>query len=159
MVIILKKILFILLCLNLLFSLNSFSAISEVNKSDLKVKNTIYYLNDELYTGKAIAKKDRFYFKEGKANGKWITFYSNGNIKSIINWEEGKLSGKYILYESNGQKSSEAVYYQGKENGAYKTYHKNGQIRMSGQYEMGKPVGTWEYFDKNGKMTGRTVVE
>lgn len=153
-----KKNLFILV-LSLLFGLNTFSMTTEVNKSDLKVKNTTYYLNEELYTGKAVSKKDRFYFVEGKANGKWITFYSNDNIKSIINWEAGKLHGKYILYESDGTKSSEAIYFQGKENGPYKTYHKNGRLRMSGYYEMGKPIGTWEYYDSTGKLTGRTVVE
>lgn len=156
---ILKKFLFVL-TLNLLLVSNAFSVIkNEVNRSDLKVKSAVYYLNDELYTGKAVSKKDRFYFIDGRANGKWITFYNNGNIKSIINWEMGKLHGKYILYENDGTKSSEAVYFQGKENGPYKTYHKNGRLRMSGQYEMGKPIGTWEYFDNSGKLTGQTTAK
>lgn len=143
----------------LLFKLNAFSAVNEVNKNDLKVKDATYYYNEELYTGKAVIKRDRFYFLNGRAYGKWLTFYNNGNIKSIINWKDGKLHGKYILYQNDGTKSSEAIYFEGKENGPYKTYHKNGLLRMTGQYEMGKPIGTWEYFDNTGKLTGRTVVE
>lgn len=143
-----------------IFLLSNFTQAKEVNKNDLKVKGTYYYINDEeLYTGKAVFKRDRFYFKNGRATGKWITFYNNGNIKSIINWEDGKLNGKYILYEKDGTKSMETIYFNGKENGYYNSYYKNGVLRMRGQYKMGQPFGTWEYFDSTGKITGRTIVE
>lgn len=150
----------IFITINMMLNINVFAFEKIVNKSDLKIKDAHYYINEtELYTGKAVAKKDRFYFKNGRATGKWISFYNNGNIKSIINWQDGKLNGKYILYENDGTKSMETIYLNGKEDGYYNSYYSNGVLRMSGHYKLGKPVGTWEYFDKTGKITGRTIVK
>ncbi|MCI7224038.1 toxin-antitoxin system YwqK family antitoxin [Fusobacterium sp.] len=146
--------------MSLFLTMNIFAATKTVNKNDLKIKEAHYYIDEnELYTGKAVFKRDRAYFVNGRAVGKWITFYNNGNIKSITNWEDGKLNGKYILYENNGTKSMETIFFNGKENGYYNSYYENGNLRMSGYYEMGKPIGTWEYFDRTGKLTGRTVVK
>lgn len=154
-----KKIIYIFLVVsNLFFSQKIFAEENLIERRNLKVKSSIYYYNDEVYSGKAVNKRDRYYFKEGKANGQWISFYPNDNIKSIINWEDGKLTGKYIIYEENGIKMTETVYFQGKENGDYKVFHKNGKYRIKGQYSMGVPIGTWEYYDESGKLTGKTII-
>lgn len=137
----------------ILYSSNSFS--NSVLKEELKVKEPSYFYLDNLFEGKAVKDKDRFYFKAGKANGKWITFYKNGNLKSIIDWKNGKLDGKYIIYLENGNKVSETFYTEGKENGIYLAFHPNGQIRIIGQYSMSKPIGVWKFYDKFGKLIGK----
>ena len=121
-----------------IFSVTSFSE-NVIRKKDLKKVDKIYYLKNSNvpFTGKISEGKDRFYYLDGKQDGKWIEFYKNGNIKSIINWKNGRLDGKYIIYENNGMKSTEATY------------------RTKGAYSMGKPIGVWEYYDKNGKLTGK----
>lgn len=145
----------------LTFSLFSFlfAMPKEVNRKELKVKKGIYYFNDIEYTGKAKENRDIFFFENGRARGKWITFYKNGNIKSIINWENGKLNGKYILYKSDGKKSLEIIYLNGKENGEYKAFYSNGNLRIKGEYTMGKPSGSWEYFNDKGKLTGKAEIK
>lgn len=145
--------------LNFLIMSILFGKSMEVQKKDLKVRKAVYYLNDIEYTGKARDERDIFFFKNGRAKGKWITFYKNDNIKSIVNWEDGKLNGKYILYNNDGKKSLETIYLNGKENGHYLAFYSNGNLRVKGEYDMGKPIGNWEYFDKNGKLTGRTVIK
>ncbi|MBS9776002.1 MAG: toxin-antitoxin system YwqK family antitoxin [Fusobacterium sp.] len=149
-----KLVFFLSLFLN--FSSLSFSSIQ---KQDLRVEGTSYYYFDALFEGKAVEERDRYYFKTGKANGKWINFYKNGNLKSIRNWKDGKLNGKYIIYLENGNKVSEVHYTNGKENGKYILFYPNGQLRIEGQYIEGKPVGTWKYFSEDGKLTGKNILE
>ena len=139
-----------------IFSVTSFSE-NVIRKKDLKKVDKIYYLKNSNvpFTGKISEGKDRFYYLDGNQDGKWIEFYKNGNIKSIINWKNGRLDGKYIIYENNGMKSTEATYKEGKENGEYFLYYSNGSYRTKGAYSMGKPIGVWEYYDENGKLTGK----
>ena len=143
----------------LLFSVSAISNSQEIRKKDLKIVEKVYYLKDSdtPFTGKVSEGKDRLYYLNGKQDGKWISFYKNGNIKSIINWKDGKLNGKYIIYENNGMKSTETVYKDGKENGYYYLYNTNGTYRTKGAYVMGKPVGEWEYYDKNGKLKDKVI--
>lgn len=147
---------FFLLLTIFLFSLPSFSE-TVIRRKDLKKIDKVYYLKNSStpFTGKISEGKDRFYYLNGKQDGKWIEFYRNGNIKSIINWKNGKLDGKYIIYENNGMKATETIYKEGKENGEYFLYYSNGNYRTKGAYSMGKPIGTWEYYDINGKLTGK----
>ena len=145
------------LLIAILVSTNLFSNSTEVAKKDLKIIDKIYYLKstNEIFSGKVTEGRDRFYYLDGKPEGKWLEFYKSGNLKSIINWKNGKLTGKYIVYDKNGKKSTEAIYKDGKENGKYFLYYSNGNIRTKGEYENGKPIGVWEYFDKDGKLTGK----
>ena len=146
-----------MLLIAILVSTNLFSNSTEVTKKDLKIIDKIYYLKstDVFFSGRVSEGRDRFYYLDGKPEGKWLEFYKNGNLKSIINWKNGKLTGKYIVYDKNGKKSTEAIYKDGKENGKYFLYYSNGNIRTKGEYENGKPIGVWEYFDKDGKLTGK----
>ncbi len=149
------KLVFFLVLFFQIYSLN----FASIQKQDLKIKGTTYYLFDGLFEGKAVEERDRYYFKTGKADGKWINFYKNGNLKSIRNWKDGKLNGKYIIYLENGNKVSEVDYTNGKENGKYIIFYPNGQLRIMGQYFEGKPIGTWKYFNENGKLTGKSILE
>lgn len=127
----------------------------EVDYHELIEKEGESYYQEELFTGKAIDGRNRFYFQNGKATGTWLFFYKNGNIKSIESWKEGKLDGKYILYLEDGTKSMQTFYKQGKDNGNYRLYYPNGSLRVVGQYENGKPKGTWYYYNENGKLKGK----
>ena len=118
-----------IIAFSLLLSMSVFSNPMEVRKKDLKVIEKIYYLKDSEvpFTGKVSEGRDRLYYLNGRQDGKWISFYKNGNIKSIVNWKDGKLNGKYVIYESNGRKSTETIYKDGKENEFHnldKEFHK-----------------------------------
>ena len=92
-----------IIAFSLLLSVSAFSNPIEVRKKDLKVIEKIYYLKDSEipFTGKVSEGRDRLYYLNGRQDGKWISFYKNGNIKSIVNWKDGKLNGKYVIYEEN----------------------------------------------------------
>lgn len=68
------------------------------------------------------------FYKDGKQDGKWLSFYSDGKQKAIYNYKEGEFHGKYI------------------------NYFENGQVKIEGKYEKGKKVGVWKTYDNNGKL-------
>ncbi|WP_410478534.1 hypothetical protein [Pedobacter gandavensis] len=37
------------------------------------------------------------YFKEGKADGTWKTFFKSGKIKSISSFKDGKKNGEWVI--------------------------------------------------------------
>ena len=116
----------------------------------------IYLRNSSIpFTGKIKDEKDRLYYKDGKPNGKWITFFPNGNIKSIENWQNGKLNGKYIIYQENGKKVMQTRYLNGKDNGEYFLFHENGMPQVKGSFKNGKPSGIWKYYNSSGKLKGK----
>lgn len=126
----------------------------------IDINGTMYYKATLTpFSGKLTHHKDRKYYTNGKPDGKWLCFYTNGNLKSIENWKKGKLVGKYILYAKNGRKVFETTYINGKDNGEYYMYYPDGQLQVKGQFKIGVPTGTWSFYNQNGKLTGKTVYD
>ena len=91
----------------LILCTSGFAKIQKVSKGQIKDVGdiTISLLEKEPFTGMVVDGRDREYYVKGKPNGKWISFYDNGKMKSIENWKDGMLNGKYILYnEREGKK-------------------------------------------------------
>ena len=120
----------LLVAFALLFSVSAISNSQEIRKKDLRIVEKLYYLKDSdvPFTGKVSEGRDRLYYLNGKQDGKWISFYKNGNIKSIINWKDGKLNGKAYEYYENGKVLREETYVNGEANGPAKSYHENGKV-------------------------------
>lgn len=139
------------------FSLSYSNSLRSVDERQIKEKKgVVYFLNETTpFSGKVISNKDRSYYLNGKPHGKWLTFYPNGNLRSIENWKNGKLCGKYILYQSNGLKIMETSYSNGKDNGIYKLFHKNGALQVSGRFSNGIPKGIWKYYNSKNKLIGK----
>ena len=55
--------------------------------------------------------------KDGKEDGKWVSYYENGQIRSETNYKDGKQEGKEVSYYENGQIRSEGNYTDGKQEG------------------------------------------
>src|SRR5690606_38959882 len=49
-------------------------------------------------------------FKDGVLNGKVETWYDNGTIKQVLNYEMGQKVGKNLTYHPNGNLSEKASY-------------------------------------------------
>ncbi|MGL4935437.1 MAG: hypothetical protein ACRC51_08165 [Cetobacterium sp.] len=47
-------------------------------------------------------------------NGKDLTYFENGSVKSEANYKNGKLHGVYTLYKNNGEISKTYIYEMGK---------------------------------------------
>ena len=149
----------LILSMFLTISLVSFSAPKTADVSRMKEKDGItYYFNENTpFTGKVVDKKDRNYYVDGKPDGKWVTFFPNGALKSIENWKIGKLNGKYVIYQENGIKVMETSYVMGKDNGDYFLFHENGALRVRGYFKNGIPTGTWKYYHSDGKLKGKAI--
>ncbi|MGL4307538.1 toxin-antitoxin system YwqK family antitoxin [Cetobacterium sp. SF1] len=141
----------------IILSFNCYSKIYSVNSENLIDKNGIFYVKNmkEPFSGMAIFEKNREFYKDGHPNGKWLTFYKNGRLKSIENWKNGVLNGNYVLYRENGNRISKTTFTDGKDNGNFQLYHTNGKIQIEGFFHMGTPIGIWKYYNDTGKLIGK----
>jgi tetratricopeptide (TPR) repeat protein len=66
---------------------------------------------------------------EGRLNGGLKTYFRNGNIKTVANYEDGILDGVSNDYYSNGTLLKTTEFVKGKEKPVRKTYFINGQLQ------------------------------
>lgn len=149
-----KNIVFIIL---ICFFQKGYSKNIEIDYSKTLDKNGKVYVKKSIepLTGMVKYKKDREFYKNGVPEGKWLSFFSDGKIKSIENWKNGSLNGKYILYNQKGIKSFQTYYLNGKDHGNFKLYHENGKLQIMGRFIYGKAIGVWNYYDKSGRLIGK----
>lgn len=80
-------------------------------------------------------------------------YYPNGQIKL-----EGKLdskglkNGKWTSYFENGQKNSESVFKNGVNHGASMVWYPNGNVRYFGDYHNGERTGDWVFYNEKGEV-------
>ena len=139
------------------------SAIKKFQKNSDTVAVSFYYLyKPNLKTkGKMVGKK---------RVGKWVYYYSNGNILSEEFYRDGKLHGDLKTYYKNGKVTEhsqyknglldgvskkysdsevlieEVIFVGGKENGIAKYYELNGNLKETGMYKNGFRKGKWEFY-------------
>ncbi|PQO43691.1 hypothetical protein C5Y93_23955 [Blastopirellula marina] len=94
------------------------------------------------------------YEPQGKdeRHGKWITYYSNGQIQVEGEYEFDVPVGKFIWWYSNGQKAIQGSYVAGKENGRWLWWHENGLKKTEGDFEKGDQVGRWMSWNPDGRV-------
>ena len=78
--------------------------------------------------------------------------YSDGTLKSALNYKNDKLEGTAQTYYPNGQKKQVARFKAGKLEGAMKTYFKNGILNRNVNFQNGLREGLAEAFYPNGKL-------
>ena len=135
----------------------SLSELLQVDYSKILNKNGKIFVKglSTPLTGMVKYRKDREFYKNGIAEGKWLSFYLNGKIKSIENWENGQLNGKYILYNEEGYRIFQTYYLKGKDHGLFKLYHENGTPHIVGSFYNGQATGIWNYYNEKGTLTGK----
>ncbi len=79
--------------------------------------------------------------KESPYTGKFISEYSNGQIKKQGNFKKGILNGNYKEYYSNGQLKTSTVYKNGIINGIYSSFYENGEPKAKLQFLNGEYDG------------------
>ena len=135
---------YLLIIFSLLFTLVSWS--NEVDYDDLylEIKDGLYYKkysSNKPYTGKVIGEKQGM-MENGKQQGAWIWYDSEGILEWKINYKDGKYDGKQHWYDENGELMLTEVYKEGKI-----------QFQEVYFYEDGKLVNTikrdGDFFDKD----------
>lgn len=82
-------------------------------------------------------------FKNGKINGSYISYDSNGKKMSEANYKEGKIEGKQTSYFQNGKIEEETFYKNGLKEGAWLTYNKEGKKIREENYKNDQKEGKW----------------
>ena len=81
------------------------------------------------------------YYKEGKKNGKQISYWDNGNKKFEFLANEDRYEGTLMEWTYNGKLVHLANYVHGQEEGIQKLWYDNGQIRANYVMRNGKRYG------------------
>lgn len=92
----------------------------------------------------------RYFDKKGNVvNSKTYNVYGKVISEGIV-LINGKEDGSWVFYYSNGERKAEGNYSNGKKNGKWTYYYKNGKIKQQGNYSYGKLTGSWKWYYENG---------
>jgi len=132
---------------------------SKNTASTITIKEGVYYLNNNLYTGTYTAtdengaKKSTLEIKDGKANGAVTYFYASGKVMEKGAFANGEKTGEWLRWSEEGQKIAQAFYKEGKKDGLWLVWDINGIKRYEMNYAMGEKVGKWMMWDEKGNLT------
>ena len=147
--------------------MDNFSVMDSLSKFPKELEDGVFYSLDD--TGLGI--RYEWEYVNGKQHGIAKGWSSNGNIKSISNYNHGVLVGDYTEYFYNGMLREKISYNNGDEVGERKQwymennnalkwiityingeklgssilYYMDGTIKMEGWYYRSNPIGAWRY--------------
>ena len=111
--------------------------------ADLVEKDGLYYERnlDALFSGRIFGVEEGMII-DGKKEGEWSTFFSDGRLLSKSYFKAGLLNGPFKSYQSNGDVRSVGSYKNGKRSGQWVTYQSNGDVwhLLSGTFVEGVKV-------------------
>lgn len=97
-----KKLILTLAILAYSFSNAQASNNPKLEEVNGKVKATYYYDNGTV--------QQEGFFKDGKLDGKWISYDLKGNIVATAEYSDGKKTGKWLLKSDNDLNNKEVTY-------------------------------------------------
>lgn len=105
-------------------------------------------------------KVDTNYFKKSGVyplnlnvqNGKWRTYYENGQLYAEYIIINNKLNGTIVYYWPNGNVFIIAKNSNGLLDGVLHSFHSNGEIASINFWDNGKGIGTWRFYTFKGKL-------
>ena len=105
------------------------------------------YFNGECFTlfedSEQISEIRRY--KNGVKHGKWVMFFSNGQVYYIGTAKEGIIEGPFKGYYDNGQMADKGKMKNGFKDGLWKTYTRDGELSNKTLYKEGDVVRTKNY--------------
>ena len=75
-----------------------------VTVRDLVVRHGLYYkkFSDVPFTGKVTGQRERGQFKDGKKEGPWASYWSNGQLSYKGHYKTGNREGDWMDYNKDG---------------------------------------------------------
>ncbi len=104
----------------------------------------LYYSNKQL----SIARQ----YQHGQIIGTEYTYYENGKIRKIAQYQRNLYNGNFTYYYDTGVLEQEGVYKDDAIIGKLKTYYKSGQLKEIVNFENGEENGEFIYYYPNGKV-------
>jgi antitoxin component YwqK of YwqJK toxin-antitoxin module len=93
----------------------------------------------------------REFYKNGKLNGKQITYYANGKVTEEISYVNGIKEGINLYYSPEGVVIKKLQYHNDLLEGPATYFDAFGVVVIEGNYKDGKKHGLWKYY-KNGQL-------
>lgn len=93
-------------------------------------------------------------------SGAWqhqFQYYSTMQLFSEQHLKDGRKEGRWASFYPNGNVWSESTYVDGRQEGPYRSMRENGAPIVIGQYSHGMPAGQWEFYDAMGNLAGTTM--
>jgi len=98
--------------------------------------------------------KSEVNYKNGKKQGFEITWFDSPDcVESERFYKDGKLDGPVIYYSKKCQKELFETYKDGVKEGLELEYYSNGRVKAEGKYIKGHLDGYYKVFDKNGNFS------
>jgi len=89
---------------------------------------------------------------DGKLDGKFTSYHTNGYISEIYNFTNDIENGPYNSFFDDGSQHEVFNYVNGYEHGEYIEYYQNGIIKIQCFYEHGKLNGIYKIYDEDGLL-------
>jgi antitoxin component YwqK of YwqJK toxin-antitoxin module len=86
---------------------------------------------------------------QGRRQGKWVDYYSNGQIRYEGQFKNGNCQGEFKYYDEQGNLKATNEFDKSGERALNKTYAPNGRVIATGDYLNQKKDGEWKYYDAN----------
>jgi antitoxin component YwqK of YwqJK toxin-antitoxin module len=107
----------------------------------------------QTYPDGKIELEQYFIFKERDSIlVKEIGYYPDGQKRIEGEYHDGKREGQWKYWFSNGNTWSEARYKTDLRNGKSTVWYENGRKYFEGSYRMGERTGRWRFWDEEGNL-------
>lgn len=121
--------------------------------------------NGQIFTGKVVE-----YFpdgrpklwrevKDGFADGLWMEWLENGNLRYRAYWKKGKGDGLWQYFHDNGRIRAEGFYSEDLAEGVHYEWHDNGQLRVKRIYRNNKQTGVLTFYLPSGEVEKTEVYQ
>jgi len=88
----------------------------------------------------------------GELNGRHLTYYPDGAVKTALSYRSGQQQGPFTFYSSTGAVLARGQFHDGKKEGENLQYYPSGSLYSKKRYEAGKKHGIHEYYYASGKQ-------
>ncbi|WP_242094101.1 toxin-antitoxin system YwqK family antitoxin [Aestuariivivens sediminicola] len=95
-------------------------------------------------------------FNSSKVDGEVRGWHRNGQLAARGTTRDGQKTGTYQKWYENGSLEEEKNYVNGKEEGSQKVYHYNGHLKSETNYVNGKLEGWQRVYHPNGQLKSET---
>ena len=126
----------------------------EATFDDLVYRGGLFYEipTDVPFSGKVTKGGQQWTFKNGKAEGPYVSYHDNGALSSKGTYKNGERDGPWVTYHVSGQLLIKETLNEGERDGPWEYYFVNGRLREKGTYKNGKRDGPWVDYDKTGTV-------
>lgn len=90
--------------------------------------------------------------EHGMKQGLWKYFHPSGSLQKEVFFTNDTANGKWIEYFTNGQVSLTSNYFEGLEDSSWQEFSPQGKLLVDGQYSLGDKTGTWKIYDNSGVL-------